>query len=139
MESNIIKSEAYGGKVFVNGTFDVLHLGHLKLLNYARSKASMLVVAIDTDNRVKSKKGPSRPVNTYEDRKEFLLELGIVDHVVSFETDDDLRNAIKDYQPDLMIVGSDWRSGNVLGSEHARKLEFYNRIEPYSTSRIVDR
>ena len=96
MESSIIKSEAYGGKVSVNGTFDVLHLGHLKLLNYARSKASILVVAIDTDNRVKIKKGPSRPINTYEDRKEFLLELGIIDHVVSFETDDDLRNAIKD-------------------------------------------
>ncbi len=126
-------------KVFVNGTFDVLHLGHLRLLNYAKSKGDYLFLAIDTDDRVEWLKGPGRPINTYEDRRDFLLELGIVNRVTSFDSDERLRSIIREYQPDLMIVGSDWRSEYVLGSEHARELEFFDRIEPYSTTRIVDR
>lgn len=126
-------------KVFVNGTFDVLHLGHLRLLNYAKSQGDKLLVAIDTDNRVRSKKGLCRPFNNFDERKEFLLGLGAVDEVTSFETDDDLRTIIKNYSPDLMIVGSDWKNGDVLGSEYARRLEFFNRIEPYSTTRIINR
>ena len=132
MESNI-------RKVFVNGTFDVLHLGHLKLLNYAKSKGDYLFVAIDTDSRVQMLKGTTRPINTYEDRRDFLLALGMVNRVTSFNSDEGLRNIVKEYQPDLMVVGSDWRSEYVLGSEHARTLEFFDRIEPYSTTRIVNR
>jgi len=126
-------------KVFVNGTFDVLHLGHLRMLNYAKSQGDTLLVAIDTDERVKLKKGNDRPFNNYEERKEFLLGLKAVDHVLNFETDDDLKDIIKRYSPDLMIVGSDWKNGDVLGSEYAKRLEFFERIEPYSTTRIINR
>ena len=62
-------------KIFVNGTFDILHKGHLELLNYAKSKGDILYVAIDTDQRVKEKKGESRPINNQNDRAEFLINL----------------------------------------------------------------
>ena len=66
-------------KIFVNGTFDVLHAGHLALLNYAKSLGDYLVVGIDTDERVKEKKGPTRPVNSVEDRTLMLINLKAVD------------------------------------------------------------
>ena len=68
--------------VFVNGTFDILHRGHLDLLEYARSQGDKVVVGIDSDDRVREKKGPTRPVNTAEDRAHMLQSLKFVDHVL---------------------------------------------------------
>ena len=62
-------------KVFVNGTFDLLHRGHLELLNYAKSMGDYLMVGIDTDDRVREKKGPTRPIHNQEERKFFLENL----------------------------------------------------------------
>ena len=75
-------------KVFVNGTFDVLHRGHLKLLNYAKSLGDFLYVAIDTDDRVKEKKGSSRPVNTLNERLFMLENLKSVDCALYFSSDE---------------------------------------------------
>jgi len=69
-------------KIFVNGTFDVLHRGHLLLLNYAKSLGDILYVAIDTDERVREKKGSSRPVNSLQERIFMLQNLKAVDYVL---------------------------------------------------------
>ena len=77
-------------KVFVNGTFDILHVGHLALLEYAFSQGEILTVAIDSDRRIRELKGPSRPINNQQDRKTMLKYLYMVDEVYVFDTDEEL-------------------------------------------------
>lgn len=124
-------------KVFVNGTFDVLHRGHLLLLNYAKSLGDVLYVAIDTDERVKEKKGPSRPVNSLDERMFMLENLKAVDHVMSFSNDKSLESLVKILKPDIMVVGSDWKDKSVIGSYYAAKVIFFDRIDEYSTTKII--
>jgi D-beta-D-heptose 7-phosphate kinase/D-beta-D-heptose 1-phosphate adenosyltransferase len=124
-------------KVFVNGTFDVLHRGHLALLDYAQSQGDEVAVAIDTDARVREMKGESRPVNSCLDRQVMLLALKSVDKVFSFSSDEELENLIKAYQPDIMIVGSDWKDKSVIGSMYAAELKFFDRLENYATSKTI--
>jgi len=123
--------------VFVNGTFDVLHRGHLLLLNYAKSLGDVLYVAIDTDERVKEKKGPSRPVNSLDERIFMLENLKAVDYVMSFSNDKSLESLVKIIKPDIMVVGSDWKGKSVIGSYHAAELQFFDRIDEYSSTKII--
>jgi rfaE bifunctional protein nucleotidyltransferase chain/domain len=124
-------------KIFVNGTFDVLHPGHIQLLNYAKSLGDYLHVAIDTDERVKEKKGENRPVFPQEERKFFLINLKAVDSVSFFSTDEELEKTIEQFSPDIMIVGSDWKGKPVIGSQFAKELKFYDRIKDYSTTATI--
>lgn len=124
-------------RVFVNGTFDLLHRGHLELLNYAKGLGDYLCVGIDTDERVKKKKGPKRPIHNQEERKFFLENLKSVNEVRFFSNDDELKTLIKNFNPDIMIVGSDWKNKSVIGSYHASKLIFFDRINDYSTTKTI--
>lgn len=123
--------------IFVNGTFDVLHPGHIRLLNYAKSLGTRLFVAIDSDLRVKQLKGLHRPINDQSIRKEMLLALKSVDEVEVFDSDEELKMWIKQIRPYIMIVGSDYKNKNVIGSELAKNLVFYERIPEYSSSNII--
>ena len=123
--------------IFVNGTFDILHRGHLELLNYAKSLGDFLLVGIDTDDRVKEKKGFTRPIYNQEERKFFLENLKSVDEVKFFSTDQELEGLIKSFQPDIMIVGSDWKGKPVIGSSYAGKLIFFDRIGDYATTKTI--
>lgn len=124
-------------KVWVNGTFDVLHIGHLKLLEFASSFGE-LRVGIDTDKRVKELKGIDRPFNTTEDRKYFLQSLKFVNDVVVFDSREELINLVKEYQPDYMIIGDDYKDQIVYGSEHAKELVFFKKLPNYSTTKILN-
>ena len=124
-------------RVFVNGTFDLLHRGHLELLNYAKSLGDRVYVAIDTDRRVSEKKGPTRPIYNQEERKFFLENLKSVDKVFFFDSDLELESIINFIQPDLMVVGSDWRGKSVIGSRYAAELIFFDRIGDYATTKTV--
>lgn len=124
-------------KVFVNGTFDVLHRGHLKLLNYAKSLGDFLYVAIDTDDRVKEKKGSSRPVNTLNERLFMLENLKSVDCALYFSSDESLEALVKNIKPDIMVVGSDWKGKSVIGSYYSAELKFFDRIDEYSSTQII--
>jgi len=129
--------------VFVNGTFDILHRGHLELLNYAKSLGEYVVVGIDSDRRVRKMKGPNRPVNSADERGLMLVNLKSVDEVRFFSNDRELENMVKDVKPDVMVVGSDWKGKSVIGSYWAADLKFFDRIENYATTntiqRIIDR
>ena len=123
--------------VFVNGTFDVLHLGHLALLNYAKSLGDKLFVAIDSDERVRQLKGPARPIYDDYQRKVMLLNLKAVDEVEIFSSNEELEMWIKQINPSIMVVGSDWRNKTVIGSQHAKRLEFFERIDEYSSTKTI--
>ena len=125
-------------KVFVNGTFDLIHPGHLELLFYAKSLGDHLLVALDTDRRVKQLKGLTRPINNLEIRSLIMQSFKPVDKVVSFDSDEELRNIIKEYTPDIMMVGSDYRDKIVIGSEYAKKLVFFERNQKYSSTKIIE-
>jgi D-beta-D-heptose 7-phosphate kinase/D-beta-D-heptose 1-phosphate adenosyltransferase len=126
-------------KIFVNGTFDILHRGHLELLNYAKGLGDFLMVGIDTDDRVTEKKGPTRPIHNQEERKFFLENLKSVDEVKFFSSDQELEELIKSFQPDIMVVGSDWKGKSVIGSYYASKLIFFDRIGDYATTKTIQR
>jgi len=122
---------------FVNGCFDVLHYGHLKLLSHAKTTADKLIVAIDSDIRVKESKGPSRPYNTQEIRKFFLESLIYVDKVEIFDSEEELEKIVERLSPDIMIVGSEYKEKRVVGAQYAKKLEFYEKVNGYSTTKIL--
>lgn len=123
-------------KVWVNGTFDVLHVGHIKLLEYASSLGD-LRVGIDSDKRVKELKGEDRPFNSTEDRKYFLQSLKYVKEVVVFDSRQELIDLVKEYEPDFMIIGDDYKDQIVYGSEYAKELVFFEKVPSYSTTKIL--
>lgn len=124
-------------KVWVNGTFDVLHLGHVRLLEYANSLGT-LRVGVDTDKRVKELKGENRPFNCLKDRIDMLLSLKYVNDVVSFDSREEMVNLIKEWDPDYMIIGSDYIGLPVFGKEYAKELIYFDRINQYSTTKILN-
>lgn len=125
-------------KVVVNGSFDILHLGHLKLLEHARSyPKSYVLVLTDSDRRIKELKGPSRPIHTEYERCSFLFALKSVDRVETFDSDEELANLIKDFEPDIMVKGSDYRDKKIIGAEYCKKIVFYDRLEKYSTTNKI--
>lgn len=126
-------------KVFVNGTFDIIHPGHLELLYFAKTLGDHLLVALDTDDRVSNLKGPSRPINNLYVRKTIMNSFKPVDRVAEFSTDKELEHIIKTYEPDVMIVGSDYKGKNVIGSKYAKKLVFFDRISKYSSTKVIEK
>ena len=114
-------------KIFVNGTFDILHIGHLSMLEYARSLGTELTVAIDSDERVKLLKGPSRPVNSQQERAALLASLKTVDNVFIFDTDEELTHLISEH--DVMVKGSDYKDKSIVGQEVCKEIVFFNYID----------
>lgn len=121
-------------KIFVNGTFDVLHQGHLCLLSFAKQQGDYLLVALDSDSRVKSLKGADRPFNDLETRLAIISALRWVDEVASFSTSSELEHIIQAYSPDVMLVGSDWKGKTVIGSQYAKQVLFFDRLQKFSTT-----
>lgn len=122
-------------RIVVNGTFDIFHLGHLRLLEYAKSYPdSYVLVLIDSDRRVSQLKGPTRPIHTQHERASLLAALRCVDRVEIFDSDDELRQYIREFDPDIMIKGSDYRNKPIIGSEYCREIIFYDRLGDYSTT-----
>ena len=125
-------------KVFVNGTFDLLHRGHLELLNYAKS-LGYVYVGIDTDECIKEKKGPTRPIHNQEERKFHLENLKSVDEVIFFSSEPEFEGLIKSLEPDIIIVGSDWKEKSTIKSYYDGELIFFDRIEEYSTTKTIQK
>jgi D-beta-D-heptose 7-phosphate kinase/D-beta-D-heptose 1-phosphate adenosyltransferase len=123
-------------KVFVNGTFDVLHPGHVMLLQYAAGLGSV-TVAIDTDRRVTELKGAGRPFFNQKERGLMLQGLRYIDRVCTFDTDQELEHIIQTIQPDIMVKGSDYRGRAIIGQEHVPHIEFFERIHEYSSTKAI--
>lgn len=125
-------------KIVVNGTFDILHVGHIRLLEYAKSYPNAYVyVLIDSDQRIKQLKGSDRPINNEYERASLLAALRSVDRVDIFDSDQELINYIKNYQPDLMVKGSDYIGKPIIGAEYCKNIIFYERLGSYSTTKKI--
>ena len=124
-------------KVFVNGAFDVLHSGHLDLLDFAKTLGGHLLVALDSDRRIEYNKGKGRPFNKLSLRKHLMYTLKPVSGVSHFDTDEELVDIIGLYRPDIMVKGSDWRGKRILGEEYCKKVIFYERSNGDSTTDTI--
>lgn len=124
-------------KIWINGTFDIIHVGHIRLINHAKSLGKVRV-GLDTDQRIRSKKGISRPFTTLHDRMEIISSINGVDSVVHFDSDDELVARIIDWEPDIMVIGSDYTGKEIIGSKHIGEILFYPRSS-YSTTGLVEK
>ena len=124
-------------KVFVNGAFDVLHSGHLDLLDFASMLGGRMLVALDTDEKIRYNKGADRPLNNLKVRKQLMSMLKPVDSVVSFNSDEELEDIIKRYKPDVMVKGSDWRGKKIVGEEYCKEVVFFERTNNESTTNTL--
>ena len=123
-------------RIFINGCFDILHTGHLNLLEHASSLGGFVLVAIDSDRRVRASKGMTRPVNSAADRVRMLRALRMVDSVLVFDSDLELKNIIKEYEPDVMVKGKDYKDRPIIGSQYCKRIEFVELNEKSTTKTL---
>ena len=129
-----------GNKVWINGTFDVLHPGHVKLFRYARILAGQngtVHLGIDTDERVRKAKGRSRPVNSLSTRISNILSIAKVDSIASFATDKELKSLICNLKPKHMVIGDDYRDKPIIGASCIEKI-FYVTRDEHSSTKLID-
>jgi len=124
-------------RVMVNGTFDILHRGHIELLNFARQQGDSLLVAIDTDRRVAELKGKDRPINNQQDRKFHLANLKAVDSVCFFDSKEELIELMKHWKPDVYVKGSDWKGSEGTAHKYSKQVIYYDRVGDYSTTNTI--
>jgi D-beta-D-heptose 7-phosphate kinase/D-beta-D-heptose 1-phosphate adenosyltransferase len=141
LEADVVRKT--GGKVvFTNGCFDIIHAGHISMLEKSASHGAMLIVGLNDDDSVKRLKGPSRPVNTLEDRARVLGALGCVDAVVPFGEDTPIR-LIEEIKPDVLIKGADYTRETVVGHEivesYGGSIVLIDLVEGKSTTGTIER
>ena len=143
IQSFVREQRAAGRRVvFTNGVFDLLHPGHVRYLQDARSRGDLLIVGLNADESVRRNKGPARPINSEEERAEVMAALACVDAVVIFK-EDTPAEIIRMVQPDILVKGADWADDAIVGRDtvEARggRVVRIPVEQGYSTTGIVDR
>jgi len=140
---NIIQDLKAKGKriVFTNGCFDLLHLGHIRYLEKAKTLGDILVVGVNSDHSVQNLKGPKRPILPEEERAEILSGFGCVDYITIFDEEDPLE-LISTLQPDILVKGGDWTKETTVGREVVERsggeVVILPFVEGASTSNLID-
>jgi len=127
-------------RIWLNGTFDVLHAGHIYLFQHARSlnpTNSYITVGIDSDERVAQLKGDCRPINSIENRVKFLQAIRYIDNVVVFGSDEELRERMRVFSPHIMVIGDDYRDRTIIGKEYVGRVEYVERYGGLSSTKIL--
>ena len=117
-------------------------MGHIKLFREARKLAGpsgRVVVGTDSDERVRELKGPTRPINNVYDRLDFLRAIKYIDGVVVFSSADELEARIKQFSPDILLIGDDYVDKPIVGSQFAKQVVFFPRYGGLSSSGIINR
>ena len=125
--------------VWCNGTFDILHPGHIELFKVARSLGDKVIVATDTDEKIKKDKGFDRPINDLCYRVAMLEAIKYIDVVHTFGSREELEGLIQMYNPDILLLGDDWQGGDVVGIEHAKGVRFLPRVGGYASSKTLNK
>ncbi|WP_141050719.1 D-glycero-beta-D-manno-heptose-7-phosphate kinase [Aliarcobacter cryaerophilus] len=124
--------------VFTNGCFDILHVGHVKYLEVAKSYGDILILGLNADSSVRKLKGPTRPINTQDDRAYILASLESVDYVVIFEEETPYE-LIKLIKPHLLVKGGDYEGKEVVGQDIADELKLVQFVDGKSTTNTIKR
>ena len=124
--------------IITNGCFDILHIGHIRLLEFAKSLGGKLLVLINSDLSVSRLKGDARPVTPQEERAEILRALKCVDNVVIFYDEFDLERLCARFSPDIMVKDISYRGRDITGSSSAKEVVFFESTG-HSTSDIIRR
>ncbi len=124
--------------VFTNGCFDILHVGHVKYLQEAKSFGDILIVGLNSDASVRELKGPTRPVNVEDDRAYILAALDAVDYVVKF-SEDTPHDLIKMIAPDVLVKGGDYEGKKVVGTEFSKVLKLVDFVDGKSTTKTIEK
>jgi D-beta-D-heptose 7-phosphate kinase/D-beta-D-heptose 1-phosphate adenosyltransferase len=125
-------------RVWVNGCFDILHLGHVRMLEFAKSLGGSLVVGIDSDTRVSKLKGEDRPINNQLNRAEFLIALRSVDSVVVFGSKHEMRKLLRTHRITDMVIGEEYKEKEITGSDLVDRIHFFPKVENLSTTSILN-
>ena len=137
IDAIVTRAKANGQRiVFTNGCFDILHVGHVKYLQEAKSFGDLLIVGLNSDVSVRTLKGPSRPINPQEDRAYLLAALDAVDYVVIFD-DETPYELIKTVAPHTLVKGGDYEGKVVVGTEFAHELKLVPFVEGKSTTKTI--
>jgi len=124
-------------KVWINGCFDVLHYGHFKLIEYAKSFGEVKI-GIDSDKRVKELKGNDRPFHTEEQRLFNLIQLKDINNIVIFDSNKELSELIKEYNPDYFVIGEEYKNKTIIGGKHAKEIIYFPKVEGFSTTKLLN-
>ena len=134
-----IELKSRGKKVvFTNGCFDILHAGHVRYLETAKSYGDVLILGLNSDRSVTALKGEGRPINTQIDRAYILAALEAVDYVVIFDEDTpyDLIKAVK---PNILVKGGDYEGKDVVGQDIADELKLVQFVDGKSTTKTIEK
>jgi len=136
--SEIARKLKKSGKkiVFTNGCFDILHIGHIRLLEKAKSLGDILIVGLNSDASVKKIKGKHRPIIPENERAEVLAAVSSVDFIVKFSQPTP-HQLIKKIMPDVLVKGADWKSEKIVGSDLAKKVLTIPLVKGRSTTKII--
>jgi rfaE bifunctional protein nucleotidyltransferase chain/domain len=138
----ITKIDANTGIVLTNGVFDILHKGHIELLKFSKMQGTKLIVAIDSDRRVKELKGSDRPINNQEDRRRILETNRYVDEVVIFDSVEELQGFYDTLSPDVIVKGSEWTADEVRERDNIPEnvqIKVYPLVGDYSTTNTMNK
>jgi D-beta-D-heptose 7-phosphate kinase/D-beta-D-heptose 1-phosphate adenosyltransferase len=128
--------------VFTNGCFDLLHIGHLQLLEEARREGDRLIVAINSDLSVTALKGPNRPIVSERERARILAALSVVDAVTIFDDETPLR-LVEALSPDVIVKGGDYKEDNIVGAKEVcswgGRVKIVSTVEGFSTTKLVEK
>lgn len=126
-------------KVWVNGTFDIVHLGHIQLLKRAAELGDFLIVGVDGDKRVTELKGEERPINNIVSRITLLEAIKYVDRVLVFDSDEQLETHIKTLRPAIMVIGEEYKGKRIIGSEYVGEIVYFPKMEGFSSTHIINK
>ena len=136
----VTKIDANTGIVLTNGVFDILHKGHIELLKFSKMQGTKLIVAIDSDRRVKELKGNDRPINNQEDRRRILETNRYVDEVVIFDSVEELQGFYDTLSPNVIVKGSEWTADEVRERDNIPEnvqIKVYPLVGDYSTTNTM--